>query len=165
MRIWLIHSDRCTDKHDKADVRFARLQRPCYSTFLGLLLIRLYRLSFRSQPLNSWQITRIPRRRWRSVGVWQDCGSLLSRIRVFLRWIRLGWRPRRALCHEHDTQTYSHISGDFQFPIFNLSGGCKMALEGRLKRVNVGTPERAAGFFVVTCTCRTNHTSLLYESG
>jgi len=46
---------------------------------LGLLLICLYRLSFRSQPLDSWQI--ISRRRWRGVGVWHDGGSLLSRIK------------------------------------------------------------------------------------
>jgi len=37
-----------------------------------------------------------------------------------------------------------------------------MALEGRLKRVNIGTAENAAGF-VVMCTCRTNNSSLVYK--
>jgi hypothetical protein len=40
------------------------------------------------------------------------------------------------------TQTYSHISEDFEVPAFNLSGVCKMALEGRLKRVTAGSAVR-----------------------
>jgi hypothetical protein len=56
-------------------------------------------------------------------------------------------QDERCVMHMTHTHTYSHISGDFQFPVFNLSGGCKMALEGRLKRVNVGTAERTAGFW------------------
>ena len=73
MLIRLVHADRRTDKHDKADNALCATSTRLLLNVLWLLLKCLYRLSFRSQLLDSWHI--ISRRRWRGVGVWQDGGS------------------------------------------------------------------------------------------
>jgi hypothetical protein len=78
-----------------------------------------------------------------------QCGWLVVRychgLELVLGRIRLGWCPRLAFRRSHDAQTHSVTGGDFQFLAFNLSGVCKMALEGRLKGVQAGTSVHAAG--------------------
>lgn len=44
----------------------------------------------------------------------------------------------------HDVKTFGLVDGNFQFLVLNFSGVCKMALEGRLKRVQAGTAVHAA---------------------
>ena len=162
MLIRLIHADRRTDKHDKADMRFARLQRACFRTVWGCCWYVCTDLALEASRLIVGKLFR------GDAGVASESGTMEVRYchgsRVLLRWIRLGWRPRRALFQAYDTQTYSHISGDCSSPYLIWAAAVRWLSKGVW---NVLTLEllSAQRVFVVMCTRKTNNTSLFCESG
>jgi len=161
MLIRLIRADRRTNKHDKADMRFARLPRAC-ATFWGCCWY----------VCTDWALEAS---RW-IVGIFfrGDAGVASESRRMVVRYCHGSdcYSVELDLDGVQDECSFRHMThrriviylGTSNSPYLIWAAAVRWLSKGVW---NVSTLElrSAQRVFVVMCTCRTNNTSLFCESG